>query len=58
MVADALEVQSAELRSTVSSLRDLIAELRETRNGQASATIQELRDELRSISAAVNEYVA
>lgn len=56
MVADALEAQSAELRSTVDSLRELITELREARGGQASATIQELRDELRTISAAVNEY--
>ena len=58
MVADALQAQSTELRSTVSSLRELITELRESRSGQASATIQELRDELRSISAAVNECVA
>lgn len=42
----------------MSSLHDLVLELRETRAAAGStATIQELRDELRSISVAVNEYV-
>lgn len=58
LVADALEAQSTELRNAVSSLKDLVSELRETRAAAGStATIQELRDELRAISMAVNEYV-
>lgn len=58
ILADAIKAQTAELRSSVDSMKEMLQKYERGRNGpdgKNSITLPELRQELRSFASTLNE---